>query len=116
MLRLLADENLNGHIVRGLLRRRPELDIVRVQDVGLIEMEDPAILEWAAQKNRVLVTHDQATVPYYAYERLTNGYPLAGVFVLSKQVSVRNAIDELLLLDELTEQVEWANQVAYLPL
>ena len=29
MLRLLADENLNNDIVRGLLRRRPELDIVR---------------------------------------------------------------------------------------
>lgn len=29
MLRLAADENLNGDIVRGLLRRQPPLDIVR---------------------------------------------------------------------------------------
>ena len=35
MLRLAADENFNGNIVRGLLRRNPKLDIVRVQDVGL---------------------------------------------------------------------------------
>lgn len=35
MLRLLADENFNNNIVRGLLRRKPDLDIVRVQDVGL---------------------------------------------------------------------------------
>ena len=31
MLRLLADENFNGDIVRGLLLRQPDLDIVRVQ-------------------------------------------------------------------------------------
>jgi hypothetical protein len=30
----LADENFNGDIVRGLLRRNPTLDIVRVQDEG----------------------------------------------------------------------------------
>ena len=38
MLRLAADENFNGDIVRGLLRRNPKLDIVRVQDVGLLSL------------------------------------------------------------------------------
>jgi hypothetical protein len=33
MLRFAADENFNADIVRGLRRRLPELDIVRVQDV-----------------------------------------------------------------------------------
>ena len=45
MLRLLADENFNNDIVRGLLRRRPDLDVVRVQDVGLSGAEDPSVLE-----------------------------------------------------------------------
>ena len=35
MLRLLAGENFNGDVVRALLLRQPDLDIVRVQDVGL---------------------------------------------------------------------------------
>ena len=35
MWRLLADENFNGDIVRGVLLRHPDLDLVRVQDVGL---------------------------------------------------------------------------------
>ena len=35
MLLLVADENFNNDIVRGLLRRKPDLDIVRIQDVGL---------------------------------------------------------------------------------
>jgi hypothetical protein len=44
MLRLAADENFNGDIVRGLLRRNPQVDIVRVQDVGLSGANDPAVL------------------------------------------------------------------------
>lgn len=40
MLKLAADENFNNDIVRGLLRRNPTLDIVRVQDVGLSGADD----------------------------------------------------------------------------
>jgi len=46
MLLLAADENLSNDIVRGLLRRKPELDIVRVQDAGLSGNTDPIVLEW----------------------------------------------------------------------
>ncbi|MBW4570714.1 MAG: hypothetical protein KME31_22635 [Tolypothrix carrinoi HA7290-LM1] len=31
MLRFLADENFNNNIVRGLSRRQPELDIIRLR-------------------------------------------------------------------------------------
>jgi len=35
MLALAADENPTNDIVRGALRRKPDLNIVRVQDAGL---------------------------------------------------------------------------------
>ena len=47
MLQFLADENFNNQIVRGILRRNSNVDIVRVQDVGLAEADDPTVLEWA---------------------------------------------------------------------
>ena len=62
VLRLAADENLNNDIVRGLMRRKPDLDILRVQDVGLSRADDPTILEWTAQEGRVLLTHDVSTL------------------------------------------------------
>jgi hypothetical protein len=34
MLSFAADENFNNHIVRGLLRRRPNLDIVLAQEAA----------------------------------------------------------------------------------
>ena len=50
MLQFLAGENFNNQIVRGILRQNPDVDIVRVQDVGLSEVDDPTVLEWAAQQ------------------------------------------------------------------
>jgi hypothetical protein len=56
MLRLLADENFDHDLVRGTLRRRPELD----------------------QEQRVLLTHDVNTMSRFAIERITRGEPMAG--------------------------------------
>ena len=116
MLRLLADENFNGSIIRGLLRRKPEVDVVRVQDVGLSGADDRMVLAWAAHEGRVLLTHDQHTVPQYAYERIGAGLPMAGVFVGDTYLPVQQAIDDLLLLVECSEEHEWEGQVRYLPL
>jgi hypothetical protein len=48
MIRFLSDEDFNRRILRGLRRRLPALDVVRVQDVGLIARPDTEVLEWAA--------------------------------------------------------------------
>ena len=53
MLPLAADENFNNRIVRGLLRRQPALDIVRIQDVGLAGADDPTVLAWAADEGLI---------------------------------------------------------------
>ena len=54
MIRLLADENLDNRILRGLKRKQSDLDIIRVQDTEVYQADDPAVLEWAAQEKRVL--------------------------------------------------------------
>jgi len=70
MLKLVADENFDNTIVRGLLRRRPNLDLIRIQDLGLLGEEDPVILAYAAEEGRVLLTHDVATITRFAYDRV----------------------------------------------
>jgi predicted nuclease of predicted toxin-antitoxin system len=116
MLRLLSDQNFNGDIVRGLLLRRPELDLSRVQEVGLEEADDPIILEWAAANNRIVLTHDRATLPDFAYDRVVVGQLMPGVFVVHDRLSVRQAINELLLIEDCSQQAEWSGRVVYLPL
>ena len=116
MLKLAADENLNGAIVRGLLRRMSDLDLIRVQDAGLRGADDPTILAWAAAERRVLLTHDVSTMTRHAYERVAKGLPMPGVFELGRGVSVRQAIEDVLLIVERSEPGEWEGQVRYLPL
>ena len=116
MIRFLADENFNNDIVRGVHRRNSAVDIVRVQDEGLSGAEDPLILEWAAQADRVVLTHDVSTMTRYAYDRTREGKALPGVFEINREVPIKVAIEQILLLAECSLPREWEGQVRYLPL
>ena len=116
MLRFAADENFNRDIVRGLLRRKSDLDIIRVQDAGLAGADDPTVLEWAAVQGRVVITHDVSTLTKHAYDRVAVGRPMPGVFEVGSDAGVGPAIDDLLLLAECSHEGEWEGQVRHLPL
>lgn len=92
------------------------MDLVRVQDAGLEGADDPAVLAWAAAAGRILLTHDRATMPDFAYDRVAAGEPMPAVFVFDDRLPVRQVIDELLLADACSDQAEWAGLVAHMPL
>ncbi|NOZ70422.1 MAG: hypothetical protein GXP38_00675 [Chloroflexi bacterium] len=116
MVRFAADENFNNDIIRGILRRNPHVDIVRVQDVGLSGASDPEVLAWAAEENRVLLTHDVSTITHFAYQRTSLGKTMPGVFEVARDVPLGVAIEDLLLIAEVSFEGEWEGQVRYLPL
>lgn len=116
MRAFLSDENFNNDIVRGLRLRLPTVSVVRVQDVGLMEALDPAILAWAADDGRILLTHDVSTVTKYAYERVERALRMPCVFEVNSQSPVGAIIEELLLIAECSLPDEWEGQVHYLPL
>jgi len=116
MLRFAADENFNNDIVRGLLRRKPELDIVRVQDAGLSGADDSTVLEWTPKEARILLTHDVSTMTRYAYERIQSNKPMPSIFEVSRNLPIGNVIEDILLLAEYSFEDEWSGQVHYLPL
>ena len=112
---LLGDENFNSDILRGLALRDPAIDIVRTYDV-CPQCPDPEVLEWAATHDRILITHDRATIPDFAFARVLAGNPMPGVYVLDDRMPVRQAIDEILLLIRCSDPGEWTGVVLYLPL
>src|SRR5690242_6460103 len=116
MPKLLADENFNKQIIQGLLRRQPDLDIVRVQDVELGGQDDPIVLEWAAQENRVVLTHDEATMAPYANERLRTSQLMPGMLIVLWDAPVGAAIEGILLMLGASLPNEWTEQVRYLSL
>lgn len=116
MIRLLSDENFDRRIVRGILRRAPYVDIIRVQDVGLRQADDPTVLEWAASQKRILLTHDRQTMPGFVDDRINRGNPTSGVFILNDQMPIGQAIEEILLFAECSTEEEWKNMVVYFPI
>jgi hypothetical protein len=128
VLKLLTDEHIDRDLVRGLLARQPDLDVVRVQEVGLLGADDRDILAWAAGEQppgvsgaapaepRVLVTHHRNTVPGFAYDRVRAGRPMTGVVVVGDRLPLGRMIDELLVVAVCSEESELRDQVVYVPM
>lgn len=70
----------------------------------------------ASSNDRIVLTHDRATMPNFAYKRLSRREKMSGLFVINNQIPIRQAIDELLILANCSEQTEWKGVILYLPL
>lgn len=116
MLRLASDENLHGRLVRALQRQSPRLDLVRINDAGLRGADDPTVLEWAATENRILLTHDRQTMIDFAFDRVRQELPMPGLFVVDDDASFSLIVNDILLLNEASEQDEWSDRVLFLPM
>jgi hypothetical protein len=118
MLRLATDEDFNNRILRGLLRRQPTLDVMRVQDaLGREERhDDRLILAWLAAEQRILLTHDVTTMRPFAEERVAAGLAMPGVIEVNQFLPIGQAIEEILLLDECSLEGEWEGRILFLPL
>jgi predicted nuclease of predicted toxin-antitoxin system len=116
MLRLLADENFNADVVRGLLRRKVKVDVIHVHDAGLSGSEDPYVLDWAAEHDRIVLTHDRATMPDYALDRLARGLKMTGIFIFHDRLPVGQVISELILVIECSDMSDWNQHIVYMPL
>ena len=114
--RFLADENFNNDLLRALVRRLPDLDIVRAQDTAVAGADDPALLAWAAREGRILLTHDVQTIPRFAYDRVRAGQPMPGVVEVAVSATIGAALEDLLLLIAATRADEWPDQVKFVPL
>jgi hypothetical protein len=116
LIRFLVDEDFDNDIIRGVHRRIPKADIVRVQDEGLSGAHDTLVLVWAANHGRVVLTHDVTTMMPYAYTRVAEGLAMPGVFVFSHAVPISAAIESICLIAECSLDHEWEGQVRHLPL
>lgn len=116
MLKYAIDEDFNHDIVRGLERKVPSLDMLTIQDVGILEAHDRDVLAWAAQEGRILLTHDVRTMPVYAAERLREGQTMPGLILVPQLLPIGQAIDELLLIAQCGEPGEYEGLMIRLPL
>lgn len=116
MLRLLIDENIDHRILRGLKLRLPSLDFVLVKDIGLEGAPDIEMLLWAAQSNRIILTHDVKTMTRDAKQLVKSGQQMAGVIVVPERFSVGTAVKNLVVLLETSSDAGARDRIMNLPL
>ena len=115
MLPVLADENFNQRILRGLKRRIRKLDLIVAQSAGLCGASDPTLLAWAAEHGRVVLSHDRQTLPHHAYHRIRSRQPMPGVIVISDTTPVGEAVELLEIYLECATAEEFQDLVSFLP-
>lgn len=114
-IRFLADANFNQKIVAGLLLREPQIDFELPQNVIPERMKDPQVLELGAALGRAIVTHDVRTMPGWFWKFIDH-HLCPGLTLVPDSLPIRGAIDDLLLIWQLSEAEEWVNQMRRLPL
>ena len=88
-IRFQADADLNQIIVRATLRLEPTIDFQTAHAAGLAGLDDPDVLEKAAQEGRILVSHDRKTMPGHFGQFIVTRES-SGLLIISQKISDSN--------------------------
>lgn len=78
-VRFQADADLKHAIVRATLRREPVIDFQNAVAAGLTGRDDIEVLTIAAREGRVLVSHDNRTMPTHFAQFIAHNTSLEAV-------------------------------------
>ena len=113
--RFLADADFNHKIVLGIRRREPSVDFLGACDGGVAGVSDPEVLRIAADSARILVSHDRRTMPAH-FARFLEESSSPGVIIISQELDIGAAIEDLLLIWATTDVEEWIEHLGFVPL
>lgn len=113
-IRFQADADFNQNILRAVRRRNPAIDFQTADEADLRGSEDEDVLKRAARENRLLISHDRRTMPFH-FARFIATQTSAGLIIVSQDLSIRQAAEDLVLIWEASEAEEWINRIASLP-
>ncbi len=115
-IRFQADNDLNRVIVDATLRREPRIDFQSAQAARLDELDDAAVLRFAASQSRILVSHDKRTMPKALSSLVASGGTSAGVLlVIPQSAPIMEVVETLILIWADDREGEWQNLVVKIP-
>lgn len=114
-IRLQADADFNQIILLATIRREPAIDFQTAVAASLAGLNDEQVLTRAANEGRLLVTHDQKTMPRH-FANFTAAATSPGVLIVPQHISIATVVEDLLLIWFASEAEEWVNRIRFLPL
>ena len=113
-VRLYFDVHVPIAIADGLRLR--DVDVLRAQEDGAAEFEDPRLLDRATALDRVLFTQDKGFLRE-ANRRNERGEAFSGiVYAHQLNVTIGECVADLEIIGKSSEFAEWIGRVEYLPL
>jgi hypothetical protein len=114
-IRFQADADLNQIIVSAVMRRAPAIDFRTATAAGLAGINDEGVLAVTARDGRILVSHDQATMPRH-FGEFIRSHRSPGLIVVPQHLPLAEAVDDLILIWTATQAEEWTDRIAFLPI
>ena len=106
-MRFLADENLSRKLVNALRRYDASIDIVRVQDIGLLGADDASILDWAVNEDRSVITKDRATIPPLVDQLMTLDNPLSKICIIRQNSQLNDVLKTIEAIAKYSRPEDW---------
>jgi hypothetical protein len=82
----------------------------------LARRPDADVLEYAAARGLIVVSHDVNTMPAHASQRLAGGMPLPGLLMVRQTLPLSVAIEQLVMIWSASDAEEWTGLIIFLPL
>ena len=116
-IRFQADNDLKRIIVDATLRHESRIDFQTAQSARLDGLDDQSVLHLAAAQSRILVSHDNRTMPAGLAAFVAAGETSPGVLlVIPQSAPIREVVEALILIWADDRADDWRNLIAKIPL
>lgn len=113
--RFQADNDLRGSIRTGVLRREPSVDFQSARAASLDGVPDPEVLRLAMVQGRILISHDENSMPGHFRDFRANTNRSSGVLMVPQAAPVGRVIENILLIWLASQADEWVDRIVWLP-
>ncbi len=111
-----ADNDLRSSIRTGVLRHEPSIDFQSAVAARLDGIPDPEVLRLAMVQGRILISHDENSIPGHFTDFLNGGHRSPGVLIVPQGAPVGRVIESILLVWIASEAAEWVDRIVWLPI
>ena len=114
-MNFLVDENLSRRFVNALRRHISTVNVVRVQDVDLLGEDDTAVLNWALENDRILITKDRTTIPPLVEERTENGVESPKILIIRPNSDLTAVLLMIEAIINYSIPTDWQYPIRWIP-
>jgi hypothetical protein len=96
--RFQADNDLRSSIRTGVLRREPSIDFQSAREASLDGLPDSEVLRLVTTQGRILISHDENSMPGHFRNSLGSGNHCPGVLMVPQGAQTSRVIESIRLI------------------